>query len=299
MDTLMKALLYVGTILTVGAGVFAWFVGPEHMQGASRRRAWWGLTLGASIVFIVSPLHVALSIIYLVGYFDPVFGREYLFATRHGTATLLRMAVVAMVVALTLWPLPRPLGRALFTAAAVGLLSTFSWTSHAVAVGGALPLLTDLVHFAAAAAWSGAVLYTAWLPLWRGSAADTELLTSVRRVSGIGLASVLVLFVTGIYTALLHVRTPEILSTSPYGRALILKNVLVLVIVALAAVNRWWFLPGLEQPERFRYFSRMFRAEALLLLAVLALTGLLTTSALPHEAGVQPNPLESLLNFIP
>ena len=299
MDTLVKSLLYIGTVMTLGAGIFTWFVAPETLRVANRRRQRWGLLVGAAIVLVLSPLQIVVTVTDLLGSFDPVVGLDYLFSTRHGTSTLLRLGTVLLVVAATLFPMPRTGGRALFAVSGLLLLGTFSWTSHAVAVGGTLPLLGDLLHFASAALWAGAVLYTAWLPFHDSVVAGGAAETAVGRVSRIGLASVALLALSGAYTALLHVRTPEVLTASPYGRVLILKNLLVLLIVAVAAVNRWWFLPRLRANGPSPAFIALFRCEALLLLLVLAITGVLTTSALPHEPGVRPDPLESLRNFLP
>lgn len=295
-DTYIKALLYIGTVTAIGAGVFTWFVAPVGTPASLARWVRGGLYSGCALVLIGSPLQIVATVSNLLGGFDPLIGVDYLFSTRHGTATLVRLGAVGLLIATTVLPLNRTAGRWSFGLSALLLLGTFSWTSHAVAVGGTLPLLADLLHFAAAALWAGAVLYTAWLPLWNGQG---PAVAAVERVSRIGLASVVLLAVSGVYTALLHVSTPEILSGSPYGRALTLKNVLVLVIVAIAAVNRWWLLPRLRQAGSSSSFLHLFRGEALLLLGVLALTGLLTTSALPHEPGVQPDPLESLRNFLP
>ncbi|HEX7003508.1 MAG TPA: CopD family protein [Trueperaceae bacterium] len=297
MDTFLKALLYIGTVVAIGAGVFRWFVAPESLRPEVSGRLRTGLVVGCALVLVASPLQIVVTISNLLGRFDPSLGTEYLVATRHGVATLARFVAIALLIAATLLPFGRTAGRSFFTVSALLLLATFSWTSHAVAVAGTLPLVADLLHFAAAAGWAGAVLYAAWMPFWERP--GTPQVVALNRVSSIGATAVMVLFATGLYTALLHVSSPQILASSPYGRVLSVKNLLVLLIVAVAAVNRWWFLPRIRRGQAGPSFRRLFRAEAMLLLAVLAVTGLLTTSALPHEPGVPPDPLESLRNFLP
>ena len=60
-----------------------------------------------------------------------------------------------------------------------------------------------------------------------------------------------------------------------------LKLALVGTILAVAALNRWWLLPALKRGET-RRLGRTMKLEALLLIAVFAATGLLTTRPLPH-----------------
>ncbi len=96
------------------------------------------------------------------------------------------------------------------------------------------------------------------------------------------------LFATGIYASLLHIERPDVLTATLYGRTLIVKLALVGVILGIAALNRWHFLPKLSAhgygtgalPHRF---GRVLLLEAALLLTIFAVTGLLTTSPLPHD----------------
>lgn len=57
---------------------------------------------------------------------------------------------------------------------------------------------------------------------------------------------------------------------------------LVGVILAVAALNRWWLLPALTPRGQTQPLGRVLKLEAALLLTVFAATGLLTTQPLPH-----------------
>lgn len=285
---------------------------PPDTALTSRFR--WGLTIGASAIVLASASDILLTLQGMLGFVETRLVRDYLAGTRHGNATLLRLGLVLVVIALALlnrrartatvegddqasFAGPgKGITNTLFVLVGVMLLGTFSWTSHAAAMGGTPPLLADLVHYGAAAAWAGPIFYLAFTPRW------DEMLPAMRiafrRISRIGLASVLLLFLTGTYTALIHMQDPERFVTSPFGWALGAKLGVVLLRVAIAAANRLWLLPAFVQGNRPERFQNAVRTEAMLLVAVFLLTGLLTTSALPHDPSAQPSALENLVRFL-
>ncbi len=282
MDAAVKGLLYLGVVLLVGAGLFMRFVGPELTKlGKTRRFLLGGSLLGAGLVVVGSGLNLVVTLVNVLGVFDGGFFWAYVQTTNHGRATVARLVLVALLLGLMWADVPRRLGNAAFLSASSGLLLTFSFISHNAAMGGRVPLLADLGHFVGACSWAGAVLYTAFVPRWR-NAAQPGLTSALERVSSLGLASVALLFATGFYSGLLHVGQPSVLVETVYGRVLVVKVALVLLILSIAAANRWYFLPALRKSSPSDGFVRMFRLEALLLVMVLGLTGLLTTSPMPH-----------------
>lgn len=278
---LIKTLAYLGVVLLVGAGLFRYGVGPELLDERMRSRLRWGALLGATLVVSASFGDVAWSIATILGRFDPAITWDYLLTSNHGRATLLRSGLAILLAVLTVSPRTR--GPVPLTVVSVGILGTFSYLSHGTAIHGSSALLADLGHFISATLWGGAVLYTALSPAWREPERLPELNRVVARVSSIGLFSVLLLAATGVYASTLHLDDPALLVTSAYGRALSLKVALVVVILGIAALNRWWFVPALRQGRAQRRFGRILKVEALLLIGVLAATGLLTTSPLPHD----------------
>ena len=290
---LVKSLLLLGAVLLVGGGVTVAVVAPElaAVGGALRRRVFWGAAVGAGLLLCGSALDIVLTLRAALGRL-PSFELlvSYLSSTRHGHATLYRFALVILVFILTL-TLGRHAARrrapasellAVYFGLSLFLLGTFSYTSHAAATGGTPPLVADLAHFVAATVWAGPLFYLA-LSDWRDPYGALQ--PAFKRVSRTGLFSVMTLFATGIYATLVHLQDPAGFAISPYGFVLYAKVFLVLVIVALAALNRFWLLPaflrGAQQLRRVN-FRRVVRAEGTLLLAVFLLTGVLSTSALPH-----------------
>lgn len=281
MDALLKSALYLGAVLLLGAGVFRRFVGPP-LAPQMPRTLRFGTVSGALLLVFSSVAEVMWRVTQLIGRFDGAFILEYTLTTRHGHATVGRLLLVAFVLVLGL--IARRLTRIdnwLFALFGLGILGTFSFLSHAATLHGPPALLADLAHFTAATLWGGAVFYVSLSPAWRREVADEGPVRTMKRLSSLGLACVFVLAATGIYATLLHLEQPAQLVTTSYGLALTVKLALVSVILGIAALNRWWFLPALQRGQR-RGLGQLLRLEALLLIAVFAATGLLTTRAPPH-----------------
>lgn len=312
MLTLVKSYLLLGSVLLIGGGVTAYAVAPELTATgrALRRRIGWGAITGAGLLLVGSALDIVLTLLGALGSLSSELTYSYLTSTRHGHAVLVRTVLVVLLLPLTLWLVHYATNRSTANAAARGrhnwvvgiylvasflLLGTFSYTSHAAAMGGTPPLMADLAHFAAATVWAGPLLYLALVPDWH-EPYQAGLQVAFKRVSFIGLLSVLTLFATGIYTTLIHLQEPVRFATSPYGFALYAKVTLVLVIVGLATVNRFWLLPAFLQCGAAR-FKKAVRIEGVLLAAVLIATGILTTSALPHGSG-PPDAWANLINLL-
>lgn len=282
----------------MGAGVFRRYVGPE-LAPVMVRTLKLGAWVGAGVLAVASLGDLAWNVTRLLGRWDASFVGEYTLYTRHGRTTLIRLGLTGTLLAVSLKSVllkpaslkpaslkpvslrPVRFSRWLLAALGLGLLATFSFLSHAATMHGPPALLADLVHFTAATLWGGAVLYTALSPAWRHEPAHADLSRTMGRVSSLGLWCVVLLMATGVYASLLHLTRPAELTTTPYGLALVLKLALVGIILALAGFNRWWLLPALKQGKT-RRLGQMLRLEAILLLAVFAATGVLTTRPLPH-----------------
>ncbi|MEE1939633.1 copper resistance protein CopC [Streptomyces sp. TRM 70361] len=120
---------------------------------------------------------------------------------------------------------------------AVGLAATWALAEHAstgIQTGVAIP--ADILHLLAVAVWLGglAALLTA---LWRGPAVPAG---AVRRFSGLALGSVAVLAATGLYQSWRQVGSWSALTSTDYGRLLLVKVGLVALLVALARYSRRW-----------------------------------------------------------
>jgi copper transport protein len=179
---------------------------------------------------------------------------ELLLATRWGHLWLVREAALLALAALAwLWrssiggnrPMARRGLRVLPAAVAVLVIvvvSVEALGSHAAGLGRGrgVAIAIDAVHILTACLWLGALPALALL-LRRpsgGEAGPGELLQASRvALTALAAGSVGLVVVTGLYSAGLQVETVDGLLTTPYGRALLLKTVLLLVVGGLGLVN--------------------------------------------------------------
>lgn len=138
-----------------------------------------------------------------------------------------------------------------------------------------------------------------------------RVLQVLERVSRIGLLAVLVLSASGFVLAAAHVFSPAVAAGSVYGRSLVLKLILFAGLVAIAAMNRFRHVPALRRavgaakdrealqphatgsvglgsavPSVLWKLRRSVRAEAALVIGVLAATGMLTQVWPPSTPGM-------------
>jgi len=131
-----------------------------------------------------------------------------------------------------------------------------------------LAVPADLAHTASAAVWLGGLAALLWLVPRAGLDAARRGAV-VRRFSSTALVAVAVLAVSGLLRALTELRVVDQVWTTSYGRTLIVKSALFVLLVALGWVNRSRLLPDLGR------LRRTVRAEVVLLLGVLAAVAIL------------------------
>ncbi|MGH4026121.1 MAG: CopD family protein, partial [Pseudonocardiaceae bacterium] len=164
-------------------------------------------------------------------------------------------------------------------ALAVGSLAL---TGHTRTFGpAALVLAADLLHVANAALWLGGLIGLTLLLLPSSQATPAVAATAVAAFSRLAAWLVAALAVTGTLLGWRIVQTWSALFDTAYGAALLVKVGIVGVIVGIAAWNRYRLLPRITTEENtgpaWPALRRTLRAEAGLLAAVLATTGVLVT----------------------
>ncbi|RAJ66434.1 copper transport protein [Streptomyces sp. Amel2xB2] len=120
---------------------------------------------------------------------------------------------------------------------AVGLATTWAIAEHAsTGLQSQIAMPVDVVHLLAVATWLGglAALLTV---LHRGPAPAREV---VRRFSRIAFGSVVVLAVTGVYQSWRQLGSFSALTGTSYGRLLVAKLGLIVVLLVLASFSRQW-----------------------------------------------------------
>ena len=130
--------------------------------------------------------------------------------------------------------------------------------------GRPLSIAADLVHVVAAAFWIGGILQLALL--LRGGRDDR----AVRRFSLFALPAVILVAGSGIASAIVELTAVSQLWSTGYGRAILAKTALFVVLVALGWVSR----RALGEPARLR---RSVRIELVLLALVVVAVAVLTS----------------------
>jgi putative copper resistance protein D len=177
--------------------------------------------------------------------------------TDFGQAWTVRLIIAGLLAASLPWlAVANPvLSRQRATVAimlAAGLVGTLAWAGHAASgtglVGG-VHLAADVLHLIAAAAWLGALVPLALL--LRAAAADlqpgnlTVAHVAVQRFSTLGITSVGTLIGSGLVNTWVLAGSISALINTDYGRLLLVKIGLFLVMLLFAAMNRLWLTPRL------------------------------------------------------
>jgi putative copper export protein len=212
---------------------------------------------------------------------------RYVMKTQSGNVWLWREIYGALLLALLIsfqnTDISERAGRWMVLAA-IPLAASRSLTSHAAAAR-EYPLMAmacDAIHLTVAAVWAGGLPLLCWA-LWRGSRFATSpgwTGNLVARFSRLAFRSVVLLVSTGIFQSWIQVGTWDSLLETAYGRVLLLKLALFLMMLAFGALNRHFTLPDLiaaPHPAPFpRDAFQRIGAEAVLAIIVFVATGFLT-----------------------
>jgi copper transport protein len=159
----------------------------------------------------------------------------------------------------------------------------------------ALALALDWLHLAAGSLWLGGLV--GLLVLWAGlPAADrlAGLAACVPRFSNVALASVALLLGSGIWASVLHLPTLSSLWQTSYGKAIVVKAILLAGALVAGFVNFRRTTPALRRPDPSRetavLLRRLVAGESVLVAGAVAAAAVLTSLAPPPKAlaGLKP-----------
>lgn len=206
------------------------------------------------------------------------------------------IAVMLPLVAAQFFEIPRLGDRWVLPLAGAVLLAGFTIASHAAA-GGLFAMIADWLHLAAVASWIGGLValllvLAPFAHLARAGLART-LVPRMSTLAGVGLMTVVV---TGVYSSILQIPAVRAFVGTPYGRLLMAKLVLVSIVAALGAANRYLIRPRLERsnptPSLLRRFTRLVSGEVATAAFIVAIVAVLTVTPPAvttwSPAGAQP-----------
>jgi putative copper export protein len=314
---------FIGLTTLIGALAFRWLiVRPplvSRQEFESFDRSCWSVVAGSiALVALTSLGDLVLRTIMMsgraladLGLALPVVLRQ----THYGAVWTARISLIGLLGIGCLLTRPGARARSWPLAAsfvgAILIALTTSLSGHAADWGDVtLPVLIDWLHLLAVSTWIGGlftlgfVLHPSLTP--PGTEEPTRSLASIAgRFSTMAACCVAVFLPAGLYNAWLQVTSLSPLVSTSYGRTLLLKLSLVGLVLMIAALNRYYFVPLLghasgahvrlifrmigrvanspieemkpRDDERIRrQFLRLARLEWMIVVGALACTALLT-----------------------
>jgi len=296
---IVRGIAFGSVLFLVGAVTFVRFRWREAGQDRLLRAL---LAVACGLVFASALAGIGLQAAYangrsLTGAFDTDLVGDVL-DSRFGQAWLARAGLIVVIVFLArvLRHRESVARDATFAALFVGLLATFTFAGHAVTgrwTG--LAVVTDLVHLGAIALWLGgvAVLVIGFYRRTPGRVAATQ------QFSRIAAPAIAVIVITGLLQAWRQASALDDLLDTTYGRLVLAKAGVLLLIVAAASASRdivrkrmgATLLPAgpgaarVElQPEDEQDFRNAIAVEVAFAVLILAITAVLVNSVPARDA---------------
>lgn len=277
---LVKVFLYLGVALTIG-GAFSYFLLGRYVEIKETILKY--ITVGTGLGLIAS----VLGFFVLIGSFantglSGMWDSNYiniLINTPTGHTHILRSIIFALLLLLMIIKLNQgtiqvsKVEGIIFVLLVIPIVYSFSQLGHVTN----LPLFAQFllsIHVLGMSLWMGA-LY----PLWKTSKKITGLPLKERMdlFGRIAAFVVGILLACGASVALLLLKDFNTLLNTPYGHGFIIKLLFVLAILLLAAFNKWYFTPRLQDSKFAKKLGYAILFEMSLGLSIFLTTGYITT----------------------
>lgn len=277
---LIKVFLYFGSIFVIG-GAFCYFLLGRYID--INRTILKYITLGAGLgsfssvfgffILIGSFANIGLSGMWDINYIN------ILINTATGHIYIIRAVSFLALLLFMLFKLNRgttqvsKIEGTIFVILLMPIIISFSQLGHITQLTLFAQFLLS-IHVLVMSLWMGS-LY----PLWKTS----QLLNGIPLEERMHLFGRIAAFIVGILVlsglsvALLLIKDIETLFYTSYGQGFMIKILFVLSILVLAAFNKWYFTPRLQEPKFAKKLGYAILFEMLLGLSVLLTTGYITT----------------------
>lgn len=277
---LVKVILYLGIAFVIG-GAFCYFLLGRYVEIKETILKY--MTIGTGLGLFSS----VLGFFILIGSFantglSGMWDSNYiniLVNTPTGHVYIIRSISFALLLLFMIVKLSKgaidisKTEGAIFTILLIPIVLSFSQLGHVTN----LPLFAQAllsIHVFVMSLWMGS-LY----PLWKTSKKINGLPLKERMhlFGQIAAFIVGILIACGLSIALLLFKDFNTLINTPYGHGFIIKILFVLSILLLAAFNKWYFTPRLQDPKSAKQLGYAILFEMSLGLSILLATGYITT----------------------
>ncbi len=298
--TFVATVLIVG-VCGVGLAVLPRLAHDTHARAGIARDAAQAGLIACLAMIPASLMRLADQLLALRSSGDPLLaGASPLLRSTMWGAGFLWQCVALGVALLGLWVsrrAPREIWPwVLATLGAAGLCATPALQGHAIGneTYTSIALTADIAHVAGAGLWIGGISVIAWLgvviptadgivPVDRASLADARLRLLVPLVPPVALSGAALVTVSGVVSSVLQLRAVGDLWGTEWGRYVLLKGGLLLVIMALGALNWRRLGPRLQQTNGVPALRRSLLTEVGLAAVLLLVTAVLVVTPLPGE----------------
>lgn len=275
---IMVTLVELGTIFWVGAQLWRMFVPPtEQNEGDQQRelrqqeeqRFERIFAIPALMLIFFANLGVLIGQSLIIGGGQTLAPKTLLGLAsngRFGTYWTMReiVVVLALLIAVYVFFTRKPEQRPRIVNSAISwtnlvlalaLLIAVTLSGHAAAANNNIlifAVLVDWLHLLAASLWVGGMMYiaTAYLPTLHGNSLKkrtSSLLSTLPRYSPLAITGVIIMAVSGPFNATVHMSSWEQLFSTAYGRALVVKVLLVCALLITSAIHVLIFRPRLAK----------------------------------------------------
>lgn len=277
---LVKVILYLGIAFVIG-GAFCYFLLGRYVEIKETILKY--MTIGTGLGLFAS----VLGFFILIGSFantglSGMWDNNYiniLVNTPTGHVYIIRSISFALLLLFMIVKLSKgtidisKTEGAIFTILLTPIILSFSQLGH----------VTNLSLFAQALLSIHVLVMSLWMgslyPLWKTSKKINGLPLKERMhlFGQIAAFIVGILIACGLSIALLLFKDFNTLINTPYGHGFIIKILFVLSILLLAAFNKWYFTPRLQDPKSAKQLGYAILFEMSLGLSILLATGYITT----------------------
>jgi copper resistance protein D len=285
-----RAVHFVAVALLFGAPLFRLAVAPRSLA-PSGRAARWTEPLAAVAALLSGLGWFAGVAATMAGSWSDALAPDILAAvtedTRFGRLWVARLILIVAILVIQGMTKPSRARDIALLVLAAATAASLVGVGHGMAGSGALApihMVADMAHLLCAATWIGGLFFLGLVVHRTIGHADAQsdpygLRRMLRRFSRIGYGAVALLVGSGCINALILVPQPDKLISTDYGRVLLVKIALALLMVGVAVVNRVWLTPPVMasgSPASVRALWRSVVVEqgiGFLVLATVALLG--------------------------
>jgi copper transport protein len=272
-----RLLLYAGLIATFGAGIIAWLILPSRARSVLGLAAagWLASTIGVIGVVGLQWAGAQADLGAILGTSLGITG-----IARLGSAVIGGLAVAWAARS----PSTRPFAALVVTAGLAMAVDVLG--GHAGAVSPApLQLAFQWLHVSAAGFWVGGL--ASLLVALRNAPPDVRS-AGARRFSLTAGFAIALVAVTGVLRAIAEVGTFEALFGTDYGRLIIVKSGLIVVLALLGATNHFWSVPAAGRT--LLRLRRVGTTELSVAMVAVMLSAFLVDLAPPVSSGTNAAP---------